>query len=67
MAFDFDLDEELLLEQELFQQQEADSFNDDIDAGIRNDELINRNTEESGQGISTNGGTDFKEIEGAKN
>ena len=65
MAFDFDLDEELLLEQELFQQQEADSFNDYIDAGTRNDELINR-TEESGQGISTNG-TDFKTIEGAKN
>ena len=75
MAFDFDLDEELRLEQELF-QQESDSFNDDI-ADTREDELIiNRTTEfiivgetiisdESGQ-VEIYNGKDFKTIAGER-
>lgn len=73
MAFDFDLDEELRLEQELF-QQESDSFNDDIEADTREDELIiNRTTiagdtiisDESGQ-VEISNGNDFKTIAGER-
>jgi hypothetical protein len=74
MAFDFDLDEELRLEQELF-QQEAHSFNDGIVVDAEDELIINRTTEfiigdtiiseESGKGGISNG-NDLRMISGER-